>query len=183
MNAHEMTTSVRTALGKGGARKVRAKGQIPAVVVGKGFDTLSLTCLPAELKGIFKTRYGRNCVLRLKLDDGSAVLAMLQDVQLHPVSREPEHVDFMRISEDVPVMVTVPLHLDGKAEGVVAGGTLKQLHRGLPLKCLPKDIPVEVRVDVTALKIGEHMHVHSLTLPEGSSLATSDDFAVATVEH
>lgn len=183
MNAHEMTTSIRTSLGKGGARKIRAKGQIPAVVYGKGFDSLSITCLPSELKGIFKTRYGRNSVLRLKQDDGNVILAMLKDVQLHPVSREPEHVDFLRITEDKPVMVNVPLHLDGRAAGVVEGGTLKQLHRDLPLKCLPKDIPVEVRVDVTALKMGEHLHVHSLALPSGTTLATSEDFAVASVIH
>lgn len=182
MESVELAVEQRVANGKGNAHKVRAAGLVPAVVYGKGFESKSISLAPVALRNTLKSKLGFNSVISLSMPGESSCLVMLKEVQRHPVSREIIHVDFLRIHEDAPVTVSVPLRLEGRAEGVVAGGTLKSLARTLTVRCLPALIPTELKVDVTPLKIGESLAAKNVTLADGVTLAMNANTAVATVE-
>jgi large subunit ribosomal protein L25 len=96
--------------------------------------------------------------------------ALLCDYQYHPISRSFLHADFLQIGLDQEVDVEVALELTGKAAGIVLGGTLRQVFRVLPLRCLPENIPVKISVDVTPLGLDGHVQVRDLALPPGVSV-------------
>lgn len=182
MDTTTLAVENRSSSGKGAARKIRAGNRAPGVVYGKGIEAFSITFQPTDLRGVLKSRLGKNSVISLTREGSAPVTVMLRELQLHPVSREVLHADFLCISETSEVNVFVPLKLTGRAEGVVAGGVLKQLRRGVNVKCLPKDIPVEVVMDVTPLKQFESLKVQDLTALAGCSFTDSLTLALATVE-
>lgn len=182
MDAVDLAVEIRTSVGKGAARKSRFANKVPGVVYGKGIESFSVTFQPTDLRTILKSKLGKNSIIRLNREGAAPMLAMLRELQVHPVSREVLHADFLSISETSLVSVFVPLKLQGRAEGVVAGGILKQLRRGVTVKCLPKDIPVEITLDVTPLKQHESLFVKSLVAPEGCTVQDAVTLALATVE-
>ncbi|MFM7200875.1 MAG: 50S ribosomal protein L25 [Myxococcota bacterium] len=182
MESVELAVEPRVANGKGNAHKVRAAGLVPAVVYGKGFESRSISLAPVAIRNTLKSKLGFNSVIKLNVAGESSFLVMLKEVQRHPVSREIIHIDFLRIHEDAPVTVSVPLRLEGRAEGVVAGGTLKALVRTLNVRCLPANIPTELKADVTSLKIADSLQAKSVPLDAGVTLASNPNTSVATVE-
>ncbi len=143
----------RVAAGKSEARRVRAKGLVPAIAYGKGLPSTPIVVAPKEVATILKSELGQNTVIRLEMD-GKSLLAMIRDFALHPVKRELEHVDFIEVKLDKPVDVNVPLIPIGKAPGVVGGGVLRVVHRTVPVRCLPDRIPVKIEADVSHLELG-----------------------------
>jgi large subunit ribosomal protein L25 len=113
------------------------------------------------------------------------VLAMIRDVQIHPLSRRPIHVDFVRISMDEEVKVSVPLVLTGTPVGVVNGGNLHLSHHALPIAAKPDAIPTKIELDVTALDIGDALHASDLKLPVGvrTTLAPKESVASVVAPH
>lgn len=181
MDTHELGAEQRLSTGKGGAHKTRARGLVPAVVYGKGMDPMSIACQPVALRDMLKSQRGRNTVIKLNIEGQDNILAMLQDVQIHPLSRQILHSDFVRILEDQKVLVRVPIRLVGRPEGVKMGGLLQPVRRAVSVRCLPRDIPVEVVVDVTALNVGESILIKNVVPPEGTEIVYRTNFAVATV--
>ncbi len=182
METHQLVVEQRVKTGKGSARKSRARGHVPGVVYGKDIKSFSISFEPASLRTVLKSSHGMNSVITLSVEgNNNPVLVMVKDLQTHPISRDIIHSDFIQVSDSRPVVVNVPLHLDGKPEGVKAGGLLQQLQRTLTLRCLPKDIPVEVRTDVSHLNILESLYVKDVALPVGSEVLARTNYAVATV--
>ncbi len=157
----------RTEAGKGPARRLRRKDLIPAVAYGHEQPTVSLAVTPADLLGVLESPLGRNTVFELDVEGGSPLTVMVRDYQYHPVRRTLLHADFVQIRLDQPVSVEVPFEATGKAEGVIKGGTLRQVFRELPVRCLPERIPLKLSHDVTSLQLDGHVFVSDLTLPEG----------------
>jgi large subunit ribosomal protein L25 len=153
--------------GKGAAQRLRQSGQIPAVAYGKNMAAQALSISPVELTGVLVSEYGVNTVVEIEVGGKDKITAMVRDYQYHPVTRRLLHADFQQIALDVPVEVDVPLELTGKAAGVVLGGTLRQVFRVLPVRCLPDKIPVKVVYDVTALELDAHVASKDIELPEG----------------
>ena len=91
--------------------------------------------------------------------DGKTIPAVLQDIQFHPLTDKILHVDFYQLSDDKPVVMEVPVRLTGRAKGVVSGGAMRQSFRKLKVKALPGNLPDEIVVDVTPLKIGNKLYV------------------------
>jgi large subunit ribosomal protein L25 len=152
--------------GKGAASRLRRTGQIPAVAYGKSLPTQPLSVSPASLIQVLSSERGKNTVVELDVA-GEKLTVLLRDYQYHPISREYLHADFLQIKLDQPVDVEVPLELVGKAQGVVLGGTLRQVYRKLPVRCLPEKIPVKITHDVTSLGLDGHVPTRDLGLPEG----------------
>jgi large subunit ribosomal protein L25 len=167
MELRKVTVKKRTLSGKGPARRLRVEGMIPAVAYGRDLAPQSLAVSPKELVEVIGSEYGRNTVLELDLDGGGKLTCLLCDFQYHPVTRQLLHADFFKIDLDKPVDVDIPLELTGRAKGVVEGGVLRQVYRKLPVRCLPKDIPVNVTHDITELEIGRTVTVRDVALPEG----------------
>ena len=169
MTTHTLTAQARPQTGKGPARQLRAQGLIPAVYYGPGHTPTGLAISPKELAAALSTEFGRNALLTLSIG-GKSELAMVQDLQVHPVTRRPVHVDFYRVDDQAEIERNVPFIADGKAKGVVAGGELAVIYRDLPLRAKPGTFPAKIQVDVTNLEIGDHIKVKDLALPAGVSV-------------
>lgn len=175
-----LTAILRTSEGKGGARRLRTSGKIPAVIYGKGFEPAALAIDPLELKRAISTPHKFNTVITIKLEKGDR-LVLLKDYQQHPLTRQLLHADFQEVRLDQQVTVEVPIALVGKAIGTADGGILGQVKRTISIKCLPGQIPAALEVDVTALKIGQSLHEVDIILPEGAKLAGSKNETLATI--
>ncbi|PLX79592.1 MAG: 50S ribosomal protein L25 [Desulfuromonas sp.] len=182
-----MATSVlnvepRVRIGKGGSRKVRNDGLVPAVVYGKGLDALNVRVSPKDLDQAIATEAGWNTLITLRGDgpfDGKVVI--LKDMQIHPIRRDVLHADFHAIDLSANVTVMVPVHTVGKSEGEKMGGSLQVIRHELEVVCLPTEIPASIDIDVTALQVGDVVHVEDVTLPDGVVIPHEVNFTVLTV--
>lgn len=173
-------TRVRT--GKGGSRKVRQDGLVPAVVYGKGVEALNLRLDPKALQKAVATEAGWNTLITLNGDgpfDGLVVI--LKDMQIDAIRRNPMHIDFLAIDLKKPLAVMVPVQPVGKSQGEIEGGTLQLVRHEVEVYCLPTNIPTSIEIDVTALNIGEVVHIDELSLPEGVESQHDVNFTVLTV--
>jgi len=170
----------RETLGKGGARKARAKGLIPAVMYGHGEKPVSLTVDNREFVTTMRSHKGSNPILAVKLGSDEFT-ALLRDVQYDPLSHEILHLDFQHISLTEKVDVKVPVHCTGTPAGVKdGGGILEIIVREIEVRCLPTTIPSSVDIDVSALNIGDSVHARDIHLPD-VELLTEASTTIATV--
>lgn len=170
MQTHTLTTENRDQTGKGAARQLRTRGLLPAVFYGPGREPKGLAVSPKELTAALSTELGRNALVKLTVG-GKEELAMVQDLQVHPVTRKPVHVDFYGVDAAQEITREVPFIAEGKAKGVVEGGELVVIYRMLPLRAKPGQFPTKITVDVSPLSIGDHVKVKDLALPPGVSAA------------
>src|SRR2546423_8457410 len=175
-----LSASPRQATGKGAARQARFRGRVPAVIYGHGRDTQPLEL---EAKALEKALTGvepASTIIDLAVD-GKTVKTLIREIQRHPIRPDIIHVDFYEIHASEKVKLKVPVHLVGNPDGVRnAGGVLDQVTREVEIEVLPADIPDRVELDVTALKIGDSLHVRELTIPNAKIL-TDADLTIATV--
>jgi large subunit ribosomal protein L25 len=170
----------REKLGKGGARKARAAGEIPGVLYGHGETPIPVAVGSREFDVAIRGHKGGNAIVSLSLA-GSDYTALVRDVQYDPITHQILHLDFQHISLTETIEVSVPIHLTGLAVGVKdAGGILEPITRELEVRCLPTAIPQSIDVDVSALNIGDSIHVRDLQLGTLEVL-TDPDTTIATV--
>ena len=177
-----LNAETRVRIGKGGSRKVRRDGLIPAVVYGKGVEPLNLRLDPKALQQAVATDAGWNTLVTLKGDgpfDGLVVI--LKDMQIDAIRRNPKHVDFLAIDLKAKLSVMVPVHPLGKSQGEIEGGTLQLVRHELELNCLPTNIPTSIEFDVTKLNIGDVVHIDEIALPEGVESQHDVNYTVLTV--
>lgn len=177
---HTLVAEARPTTGKGAARQLRAQGLVPAVYYGPGHEPTGLAIRPKELIAALTSAHGRNTLIKLQIG-GQAEMALVQDVQIHPVTRQPVHVDFYRVDLNVEIEREVPFVADGRAKGVVAGGEMTVIYRNLPLRAKPGAFPSSIHADVTNLEIGDHIKVKDVKLPEGVSVALPSERNVISV--
>lgn len=166
MEALPLQTEPRAETGKGPARQLRAHGRVPAILYGPGVEPLNLSLVPKELTALLSTTHRRNQLVALHI---GAVqhLAMIRELQVHPVTRAFLHVDFLKVDAAREVEVGVPLIATGRPKGVLSGGELREQYRQLPVRAKPGDIPAEIVVDVNELDLNQSIHVRDLKLPAG----------------
>ena len=181
MDAIKVSASRRDDHGKGAARRLRNEGKIPAVAYGKELPTQALAIGPEAIKAVLASARGRNTVVNLDVDGKSGLTVLLSDYQYHPMTRSLLHADFVQVHMDQPVNVDVPLELIGKAVGITSGGTLRQVFRKLPIRCLPGLIPVKITHDVTSLGLDGHVASKDLALPEGVEVRLPAEQTVASI--
>jgi large subunit ribosomal protein L25 len=175
----------REETGKSANRRLRREEMIPAVVYGGGKDPVSIQVPRKMLIDLFKSGGSENRIFLLKLgDSGQSRHAMIKDMQVHPITRKVEHVDFMRIDMSKRIRVRVHVTLEGVAYGVrTEAGILDFVTREIELECLPTAIPQEIRVDVTDVRVGQHLEAKDLQLPEGVKLLEDADRVILSVAH
>lgn len=168
--------------GKHHSRTNRTKQLIPAVLYGPKAKPINL--LMDELT---VTRYqGRkfeSTIFGLTTDNAelAKTQVLIKDVQVHPVTRRPQHVDLYAVDMTKPIRVSIGIRLEGKAIGLASGGLLQALLRELEIECLPTNIPEEFVADVSALDVGDALHVSDLKVPEGVKIISSQTLTIATV--
>src|SRR6266568_9087104 len=175
-----LTASTRRTTGKGAARQARFRGEIPAVIYGRGRATQSLA---VEAKALEKALTGvepASTIIELAVD-GQTVRTLIREIQRHPVRPDVIHVDFYEIHADEKVKLKVPVHLVGTPDGVRnGGGVLDQVMREVEIEVLPEHIPERVELDVSALLIGHSVHVSNLSIPNATILVAGE-LTLATV--
>ena len=171
MNAVELEAQPRETKKRNRNKASREAGRIPGVVYGGGEEKNSLVEVDEKTFGrVMDSASSDTVLLNLKVGDASR-LALVQEVQHHPVSRKPLHVDFREVRPDQSVIVTLPTVPVGEAVGVkTGGGTLEHVLRYIKVKGTPSSLPESIEVDVAALDIGQTLHVSDVATADGVEL-------------
>ena len=173
----------REARGKGGARRTRREGRIPAVIYGNKQEPVTLSL---ERRRLVQALGNPQFFIRL-LDvelEGQKHRVLPREIQYHPVSDAPLHVDFLRFDPDRRIAVAVPVRFEGEKDspGIKRGGILNVVRHEVEVNCTADNIPPEIVLDLSGLEIGESMHASVVTLPEEVDFVISDrDFTIATI--
>jgi large subunit ribosomal protein L25 len=178
-----LSAETRERAGKGASRALRNEGRVPAVVYGEKKEPLSIHLEEKALVKILNTGHFMNSVVMIDVG-GSTTRTLPKDVQFHPVTDRPVHVDFLRIAEHATVTVAVPIRFVGeeKSRGLKRGGVLNAVRHELELVCDAAEIPDEIEIDLAGLDIGDSLHISAVTLPKGVESAITDrDFTIATI--
>jgi len=176
MKTVDLSASKRDVVsGKSSLNQLRNEGKVPAVLYG-GKENVHFSINEIAFEKLITTKE----VYFINLDfDGSSKKAVIRDVQFHPVSDRPLHVDFMEVFDDKVVTMGVPVRYTGASIGVLNGGKRSDKLRKLVLKALPKDMPEEVVLDITKLKIGQSIKVQDVKLPNVELLDNPNSVIVA----
>ena len=171
---------VRPGTGKGPARSARRAGMIPGVIYGAG-ETPTALAVPKKEFELAVKNAGGNVIVALKLDGKGEQTAIIREVQRDPISHAIIHLDFHHISLTEKVTVEVSVHLVGIPDGVKnGGGILEHITRTIEIECLPTQIPGHLEADVSALGIGDSIHVRDIAIPNAEVLSDPDT-TIATV--
>ena len=173
---------IRTGAGKGVARKARMRGSIPGIIYGEGETSIPFEATRDDFQALIHTVSGENVIVDLKLEgDTSDRKAIIREIQRDPLKGAILHFDLQHISLTEKVTVDVPIVVVGVPTGVKDfGGILEFILREVKVECLPTEIPPKVEIDVTALKIGDSIHVSDLVV-EKVTVLTDRERAVVTV--
>jgi large subunit ribosomal protein L25 len=167
---------------KNQARRVRREGKIPAVVYGASQDALAVSVDPRHVLRILHSDSGHNTIFDLALHGGERTKAMIVDWQYEPIKGHLLHIDLKRIAMDKALRVSVPIVLQGVAEGVkTEGGILEQMLREVEIECLPADIPRHIDVDISHLTFGKVLRVSDLPRNEKVKFLSDANQPVAHV--
>ena len=177
-----LATEAREGAGKGASRSLRRAGRVPAGIYGEKAPQEMISLEARQLRRALQSGRFFSTLCHLQVN-GEAVRVLPREVQLHPVTDEPLHVDFVRVGRGATITVTVPVvfaHED-VSRGIKRGGVLNIVRRELELLCPADAIPGEIVVDLSDADIGDSLHISQVTLPEGVRPAIADrDFTIAT---
>jgi len=174
----------RTLVQRGAVKKLRASGRVPATIYGRQIKPQNLEVNSREISDLINHSVSENLLVDLAVENDAKAkrLALVQDIQHHPISGKVLHVDFHEVAEDEKVTVHVPLETTGEAAGVkTGGGTLEHILHKLKVRCLPKDLPDQIVVDVTSLEIGKSFHLGDIKAPEGVEIIGDKHISVLAV--
>jgi len=167
--------------GKGAARQLRARGQVPAVISGHGREPMSLSLNARDLDKLLGHIQAESTVIEVTVE-GHTAKTLIREIQRHPIKRQILHVDFQALVAGEKVVVSIPIVLTGTAEGVkLEGGVLEQPLRELEIEVDPANIPDHVELDVTNMMIGDSLHVSDLKVPEGVEIQDDPETSVAVL--
>jgi len=169
---------------RAGAKRLRTSGRIPAVIYGRQRATENLEVVAKELEDLIHHSVTENLLVDLSIKDDSQPkrLALVQEVQHHPLSGKILHVDFHEVSADEKVTVMVPVEATGEAVGVkTGGGVLEHVMFKVKVRALPKDIPEFITVDVSHLEIGQAIHIGDLKPLPGTEILGDKHISVIAV--
>ena len=178
-----LTAKAREKVGKGSAREARRKGSIPAVIYGDQKKPIPIVIEQKILVRHLSTGGFFNTLFNVDVD-GELNRVLPRDVQLHPVTDVPEHVDFLRVSSSTKISVEVPVEFTGEdvSPGLRAGGVLNVVRYSVEVSCTPDLIPSNLVIDLSNSEVGDSLHISAVNLPEGVTATISDrDFTIATI--
>ncbi len=177
-----LSAETRERAGKGASRAMRREGRVPAVVYGNKQQPISIHLEEKALIKALSTGHFMNTVVMID-GAGETLRTLPKDVQFHPVTDRPLHVDFLRIGEHTTVHVDVPLVFTDEEEspGLKRGGVLNVVLHDLGLVVDAAMIPSEIKVSLKGLEVGDSIHLSAVTLPAGAKAADDDDVTIATI--
>ncbi len=179
----ELPASERERAGKGPARAARRAGQVPGVIYGAKKDPVMIAVENRQLNKLLHSGGFFSTLFDVKVG-AKAERVLPRDVQFDPVTDQPVHVDFLRVSAATAVTVQVPVNFlnEEECQGLVEGGVLNVVRYEIELSCRADAIPQQIDIDLTGLQIGDGVHISMVTLPDGVEPTITDrDFTIATI--
>lgn len=182
--AMTIAAQMRDKAGKGASRAMRREGRVPAVIYGDKKAALSVHVEEKVLRKMLNTGHMLSSVVEVTVEGGESHRTLPKDVQFHPVTGRPLHVDFLRLAKGQKIDVDVPMHFRDEEEspGLKRGGVLNIVRHEIEVSCRPSLIPAELVASLAGLDIGDAIHISQIELPEGVEVDYGDhDFTVATI--
>lgn len=171
----------RAKTGRTEVKKIRSAGRVPAVIYGRHTKPESLELVARELNDLIHHSVSENILVDLAVDSKKR-LALVQEVQHHPLTGKVLHVDFHEVAENETVTISVPVETTGEAVGVkTGGGILEHVLFKLKVRALPKNLPEQILIDVSDLEVGKTIHIGDIKLPEGVEIIGNKVAPVVTV--
>lgn len=171
----------RSQIGRGEVKKLRTAGRVPATIYGRQTKPLNLELVGKELEDLIHHSHSENILVDLAVDQAKH-LALVQEVQHHPLSGKVLHVDFHEVSPTEKVTIMVPVESIGEAAGVkTGGGVLEHVLHKIKVRALPGDLPEQIVVDVSALEVGKSIHLGDLKAPVGVEILGDKKVTVISV--
>ncbi|WP_321392965.1 50S ribosomal protein L25/general stress protein Ctc [Emcibacter sp.] len=174
---------LREKAGKGSSRALRREDKIPAVIYGNKKDPVTVTVNRIELVKQLSTGGFMNTSFDIEVG-GKKEMVLPRDVQFHPVTDWPMHVDFLRLAQDSTININIPVHFLNEEEcpGLKAGGVLNVVRHEIEFSCPANAIPEAIEIDISGLELNDSIHISSVTLPKGVTPVIEDrDFTIATI--
>ena len=175
--------NLRTNTGKGFARASRRAGRIPAVIYGDKQETISIDIEEREYRKLMTQSGIFSRLLDLNVD-GKSNIVLTRDIQFHPVSENPLHVDFLRIGKESTITVSIPVSFinEDLSPGLKTGGVLNTVRFELELECPADNIPEKIEINLEGLVVGDSIKISTVKLPDGVKPTITDrDFTIATI--
>jgi len=183
MKAIELKGRIREVKGKGPCRQLRSNGWLPGILYGNR-DNIPICLELKQLRNVLAQGVGENTLLELNLegDQKGSRHVIIRELQVHPVTREILHIDLFELSLERRIEVNVPIVLVGEPLEVTQGeGILHHQLKEITLECLPTEIPENISIDISGLKIGDVIHVRDLQLAKGLKVLTDPDMPIVSV--
>jgi len=181
MSTATLSATIRSDSGKGAARALRRAGSIPAVIYGHKRQPMSLSVLTRDLERLLERVSAESTVVELSID-GTVSRTLIREIQKHPFKKQLVHVDFQELVAGEMITVSIPLVIVGVSVGVRSfGGILDQTMRDLEVSVDPSNIPNHIDLDVSALGLGDSIHVRDIKLPAGVTVLTDSDASVLVI--
>lgn len=184
-DAHTIPAKTRDRAGKGAARAVRREGLVPCVVYGENKDPLSISIDPRVIMKGLEQGHFFNTIYSIDVEGGANERALPRDVQFHPVSDAPLHVDFLRVGRNTRISVMIPVVFANEEDcpALNEGGQLAINRHEVEVNCSANAIPEELVADLAGLQIGDTIRISSITLPDGVEPTITDrDFVIANLQ-
>ena len=185
MDKTKLKVALRNETGKGANRKFRKEGMIPGVLYSPHDKSNLLLKIKREELTKLLTDNKRG-LLNLEIDDGkkkSKRLAMVKDFQYNSLKKQLVHIDFYGVTLKEKLTMRINVELFGESIGVKEGGILEFDLREIEVECLPSDVPSSFKLDISDLKIGDHLSVKDIEIPEGIKMLTESDKLIASISH
>ena len=176
--------TVREKTGTGVCRKIRAKNMIPVILYGPEHKLgLAGTVSARAIAPIANSEARETTVIELAMSDGKECMALIRDVQRHPITQNIRHIDFYQVLRGHKIKVEIPIRIVNKdtAQGVKEGGLLNQITRSVSVEIKPRDIPEDIVLDVAELSLGGEIFIKDLNLPEDCELHTPGETIVVQI--
>jgi large subunit ribosomal protein L25 len=181
-NVITINAELREVISKKACKSLRAQGKVPAIIYGISADSVPIAVDLSDIKGIMKSEKKENSILRIMQSDKAKFDAMIKTIQYDYLSDHIIHVDFIRIDLQKTVEVEVPVVLFGEAIGVkTEDGLLEFINRNVHVRCLPTQIPKEIRIDVSALHIGQSIKVETLAKTDAYQVISPANTVICAV--
>lgn len=181
MLGQKLYASKREIKNRGYLNQLKRDGQVPAVIYGKGDDTIPLILQQRQLTRAFNL-HGSRGLFSLEVEgESKPMMALIREIQRNPVSGQLIHLDFLSVSLDEKINSNVGVLLSGEEEIIKKGAILQSGLKEVEVLCFPQDLPEYLGADISSLEIGDVLHVTDLTLPEGVEMLTDAESVIASI--
>ncbi len=158
--------------------ELRKEGFIPGIIYGAGQEGIKIAFNARDYTREYKKSIGAVAFFDITVD-GKTYKTFIKEKQIHPLTREVVHIDFLELHKGKPITIDVPINFTGEAIGTKEGGVFEIIHRAIQVTCLPKDIPEEISFDISNMDIGDSIHLKDLNISEEMNTDLSNEITIA----